>query len=485
MRGRTPALLAAGLLTVATYADTPDAAGVAVSRLASPRYAEREKAAKDLEALGPAALKALTAAQASPDEEVRARARVIRDRIELVERSKRLLEAPTLRFQFADTPLDIAVSEFVRQTGLRVNYAPKPGADAKRKVSLDTSPLPYWEAVDAFYKAAGLTEDGPPPEAPDKKVLMTTGGRAQVILRSRLTMSPPGGLPTPLTDGAMTGPAASDRAVRVRALPPSFPGSKYDDIKGEVTIQLDVDAAPAVGLQEIVGVEVRGAAAEDGRPLAAAHPDLEPAAVDYGFSGRAQFVVIDDLTFPSATPDRQVPVVLKSGGLRPRALSELSGVLIARVQAPPEPLVAVENLLDARGKTATADGFALTVLAVEERPGNRLAVRAKLTTDPVRDDINFGVLIKGQVRQFINIARETEVPAGVHGYQVRTADGRPVANATTTMVRGTSDGRTSSTEVLILFPKPTDKAADLTLAYTGRRSVLVEMPFTLKNVPVP
>ena len=64
MRGRTSALLAAGFLSVAAFAQAPDPAEAVVARLGSKRYAEREKAARELEALGPPALKALKAAGA-------------------------------------------------------------------------------------------------------------------------------------------------------------------------------------------------------------------------------------------------------------------------------------------------------------------------------------------------------------------------------------------------------------------------------------
>src|SRR5215216_5874554 len=172
MRGRIFALLAALLTFTAT--GRADSVEAAVAKLAAPRYAEREKAARDLEAIGEPALKALKAAQASADEEVRARAKVLVDKIELAERSRRLLEAPKLSLMFPDYPLDTAVQEFARQSGIRVAYHPAPGVDTKRKVSLDTGPLPYWEAVHAFYKAAGLTEDVAPPEAMEKKMVITS-----------------------------------------------------------------------------------------------------------------------------------------------------------------------------------------------------------------------------------------------------------------------------------------------------------------------
>src|SRR5215210_4568982 len=81
-------------------AQVPDPLEAKVHALAHPRYAEREKAARDLEAAGEPALKALRAARTSSDEELRARAAVVAEKIDRAVRSKRLLAAPTLALKF-------------------------------------------------------------------------------------------------------------------------------------------------------------------------------------------------------------------------------------------------------------------------------------------------------------------------------------------------------------------------------------------------
>lgn len=485
MRGRLPALLVTGLLTLNPAGRAADPAEAAVARLAAPRYAEREKAARELEALGGPALKALRAARSSGDEEVRLRAAGLVAKIEQAERSRRLLAPPKISLMFAQYPLDLAMVEFARETGLRVAYAPTPGADAKRKITLDTGPLPYWEAVHAFYKAAGLAENDLPPPAPSPERLSSPGVR-KVVVRSGAVLRS-SGIPAPirLTEGDSTRPAVLDRALRVRALPGAFPGNKYDDAKGELTLHLDADPAPTLDLLEVVGIEIRHAAAEDGRALASAYPPAEAADPTQAFL-QQKFVVLEDGLMQPPTADTHVPVVLKTGGLRPKALRELSGVVVARVLTPPEPVLTVERLLDAKGLTVTGENHALTVVAIDDVPDGRVAVRVRQTTPMAREEVNFAVAVRGRAQNFIRLTREeTRVAVGSDGFQLLDPDGKALDGVTTQVTATQSDGVRSTTEVLIRFPRPADKTLPLGLTFSARRSALVELPFTLKDVPVP
>src|SRR5262245_25802382 len=120
MRGRFLGLVGLALLAAPLVAQTPDPLAGKVQNLAHPRYVEREKAARELEAAGEPALAALKPALNSKDEELRARAAVVAERIEQAVRSDRLLAAPKLALKFDKTPLDQAVREFSAKTQIRV-----------------------------------------------------------------------------------------------------------------------------------------------------------------------------------------------------------------------------------------------------------------------------------------------------------------------------------------------------------------------------
>src|SRR5262249_32336051 len=130
-----------------------------VQGLAHPRYAEREKAARDLVVVGEPALKALRAASTSADPELRMRAAAIAEQIDRALRSERLLAAPKIAIKLDKVPLQQAVNEVGKKTGLRFQLEPTKDADFRRPVTIDTGEVPFWDAVQAFYTAAGLMEN--------------------------------------------------------------------------------------------------------------------------------------------------------------------------------------------------------------------------------------------------------------------------------------------------------------------------------------
>jgi hypothetical protein len=95
-------MLGANLALIVLIGQVPSAeSAVLVDRLGSPRYAEREAAADDLERLGRQAIPALRAARDARDLEIRTRALALVNKIEGA-----LLTQPTLvTLDFEDQPL--------------------------------------------------------------------------------------------------------------------------------------------------------------------------------------------------------------------------------------------------------------------------------------------------------------------------------------------------------------------------------------------
>jgi hypothetical protein len=493
-----------------------------VRNLAHPRYAEREKAARELERAGEPALKALKAALGSADEEVRARAAVVVAKIERTARSERLLVAPKVALKFDKTPLNQAVDEVARKTGLRFTLDGSKVADVKRSVTLDTGEVPLWEAVQAFYAAAGLAEtETPAPAPPADKDMAFRAGRQLVIKSYVRAETLAGASVIRLADGKPVLPVDLSRALRVRALPAGFAQNKYDDVKGEVTFHLDVDAVPSLNVQEIVGVDVRRATAEDARALAPAYPAPE------GFAGFgdlywvAQQVVIingDVVSGGMGGVDRTFPVTLKSGGLRPKRLAEVDGVVVARVVTPPEVLLTVPDVFGkGKGQVFQSDGLTCQVVeskgATEQLPvapravrgaGDfaapakasepaglaSISVRVVITGETGNEILNIPVQVKGRVRPFLRINRRSgEMAVNLPELRLQDADGLPL-KVTSTQVTGSQfDGSSWTQEVKLTFQKPAGIGVKgqegVSLSVHGRRVAVVELPFTLKDVSLP
>src|SRR5262245_35290592 len=218
LRRQLLAVVGSALVAMPLAAEAPDSYEAKVRGLTHPRYAEREKAARELEAAGEPALKALRAVQSSADEELRARAAVVAEKIERAVRSKRLLQAPMLTLKFDKVPLDQAVTELANKSGLRFMVDRSKIADVKRPITLNTGELPFWDAVHAFYRAAGLTED----DSTQNTSPAEDTARGRRLRRLTMSVEPLGGAPvTRLIDGKVE-PAATGSAFRVRALPASF-----------------------------------------------------------------------------------------------------------------------------------------------------------------------------------------------------------------------------------------------------------------------
>jgi hypothetical protein len=476
------------LFASCALAQTPDALDSKVRNLAHPRYAEREKAARELDAAGESALPALRAVADSTDGELRARAAAIAERIERMARSQRLLAAPKLAFKFDKVPLDEAIAEVAKQAQRHFMIDKTKIKDIKRPITLDSGELPYWEALSVFYQAAGIAED-----ISQVPVAKTESGR-RLIVRGPVSLPPQNVLVCRLVDCATPMPASTANALRVRALPANHAQNKYDDIKGEVTFHVDVDTAPGVALREIVGIEIRKATAEDGRLLASAYP-VPPFTGGIGSLDQMvmQQLVIASGDFPTeGTGGGAHPyaITLKTNGLRPTRITELHGVVVAKMMTPVEPILTVSQFLKSSGRETTADNMTIQIKEVKTSGDGRAIVQLRLITrtDESEDVLNLPVQVKGRVQQFIRINRGGRLQADLGKlpeFKLLDPTGQPLKGLTA-QVRGMSfDGSVMTQDVEIAFEKPAQGAEQLSLALMAKRVAVVEMPFVLKNVPMP
>ena len=142
------------LLTLALAA-APDAASL-VARLGSGTFAEREKASRQLEAMGCEALPALEAAMRSPDAEARARVLAVWDRIQ-----KGLLVRPTMvQLKAGDRPISEVARSIGQQAGVSIEIsqqAPEQSINAR-----EPKPIPFWDAVEKLGLGRGFLQNPGP-----------------------------------------------------------------------------------------------------------------------------------------------------------------------------------------------------------------------------------------------------------------------------------------------------------------------------------
>ena len=484
-----------GLAVLALALPAPPPPGL-LDGLGAGAFADRERAGQTVLAHGPDALPVLhRAARSHPDPEVRRRAAELVERIEKDAAAAARLAVPGVILDFDRLPLAAAVAELAGRTGVPAQLAADV-ADPGRPVTVRTGALPPWEAVEAFCRAAGLHER-PRAELPAGR----PAHEPVVRLRRASVVHPdaPGLVPVILADGLAPVPADRRGGVRVQALPADFPGHRL--LRGAGVVQLVLDVAPLPVLagggrwEGVTAVRVTDAADADGRPVWAAHPPPAPPSVTevvaFGGLGVVPGLLAPPFGDPGAWPatkpnPRHASVALRTGDRPARRLGVLAGVVCGDVTLPDQPLVSVSDLAGAAGAGAGGGGdVRLAVLRYATDPAGRTVVRVRVDTpNPwtfprANRAANVGFAPAFQMALFGPAAS----PAAA--YRFADAAGRTVHPTAVLPGETTDDGLRQSTGLEFQFARRADTGPPVRLVLVGEQTVPVEVPFTLRDVPLP
>lgn len=480
-------LLAAATLSAAAPEET-DAGTVPalIQQLGSNRFAVREAATQALEEMGTAALEPLRGALRHEDAEVRRRARLLLRKLEERADAARLLEPQRVRLVYRDTPLAEAVTDLTRKTGLEVRLEGDGEKLAERKVSLDTGEVTCWEALELFCGKAGLVEGLP----------LSNGRRFDRYsydgIERRIYATNDEHTPASTSDNrlvlrigeAKPQPLFRQGALRIRPLPIEAAGGERRT-GTETLLLLDVRLEPRLLLEGVLALRLDKAIDEKGQ--AVTQPiDAVPLPGAFPSSWDETLITWDGVTELPAGPFgdvRRVPVRLKLAEGAPRHLKELQGTLALQLQTPPEPLTTVAELQTSTGQSfAGRHGSAVKVAELRRNENGEYQLRIQVTP-PARE-----LLLPGMPARitFPNFARNWGygdlVPAPVvtaDNLTLHDAQGKKLA------LRIGSNRTINGTARELTVICSAEAGGPTRLMYSGRRSVAIEAPFTLKDVPVP
>jgi hypothetical protein len=503
MRSR-PVRLLWSVLVLLVPAAAPAAEGKApapnlprlVADLGSDDFARREQATRALDALGAPALDELRRAAAGDDAEVRRRARELVEKIERRVETARLLQPRRVHLIYKDTPVADAVADFARQTGFAIELVGDRAKLNDRKVTLDTGPVPFWEAFDQLCRKAGLVEPALLPGSGDGR----SPQEEQPVWANPYQpygagYAPPGRLT--LADGeAPALPTFLAGALRVRLLPPHVPVSVQYLGDGEKVVPLEVTPEPGLSWHGVLSLHVTRAVDDRGQVL------TQPAAYlgdggDMAMNPYGGMVIWDGSGYynpygnPGSDP-RRVPVRLKTGDRPARQVKELHGTITALAQTPPEPLLEVDNVLKAAGQSVRGvRGGSLKVVAVNAEKDGQVKVEVQVQP-PGQDVGDVPVAMGGIGGRFFRINRAVmmmrggiEAPADPGTLELLDARGQPFERLDgAAQGRGNPGNGGPQTYELIFRPHP-GQAEAARLVYSARRTVTLEVPFMLKDVPLP
>ncbi len=306
-----------------------------IKQMGSERYAQRDRAMAELEAIGAPALEALRRAAKSTDMETARRAGELVRRIEEQLLAAQALAPKKVRLKLTDVPVLDAVAELSRQSGYPVQITGDRAALTGRTVTLETGDITFWEAFDLLATRGGLAVPG---ARPTPKITAAPVPAIPAVVPRPLGVRTPTMLPPPeqitLTPGAPARHFSHAGAARVE-LNLSRPTAARDGI--DYQLVLNTAAEPRLqGFTLIGGASLKRALDEQGRTLQITDaPDAPAPTVNpYAINGVNTGLV----------PKRQQALLLHlpTGEHRPRLIKELSGTLPARVTMPNELLARLD-----------------------------------------------------------------------------------------------------------------------------------------------
>lgn len=429
-----------------------------IARLGHADFAEREAATTALAGVGESALPALRAALKAEDAEVARRAASLVEGITRAAEARRLL-APTAVTLAAtgDAPLtlgDVAAS-LTKASG--VEFVVEPAEFGRTPVtSRAAGPLPLWAAVDRV--ATELDLDWGPraiANAPADRI-------AVALVRGR---------------AGKRWPRFTDHAVAVEA---SVPAATVKLPADSLSVILQTYAEPKLGFQRLDAVVVTKATDARGQELRTLPAVLcpPPAPPSYRGRGGRNFdpVTVTVLVNPVATNFEPTPAQAlvrfanpRNGDEAPERLAALEGFLRATVAGPTEEVARVTGFDKKPIAGVVGRGLSLTVDAVPNAGDGTSSLVVTITTTP--GEVGFGDRVKG--------------PSAAGSLAVTDAAGEAFAvSVTTTTLRPMPDGRLQERLFLRLQPTDAVSGSPATLTVTGARPKRLDIPFTLRDVPL-
>jgi hypothetical protein len=398
-------------------------------------------------------------------------------RIERRLETAHLLEPKQVRLTFTDTPLPEAVAELKRQTGYNLQLGSDPNRLANRKITLDTGSVPFWRALELFCEKAGLSErNAGLPTGPEARATLEAS-----ILRARRLNQQSGyaGLgetALQLVDvRPVARPTSVTGAVRFQVVPATGNWLLTSN-NAETLLLLEITAEPRLTWQGALDVRVEKALDENGQLLTpVATPMLPTSDVDLRLLLEAEL--------GRGEASSQVAVRLRKGSKPATLLRELRGTVTAQVLTPPQAILTIADVLRAGGQTFKGtDGAAVQVLEAGRQANGSYRLRLQTEGLPRGVLVRAGGLIvraNGAARILTN-----QVAGSNSTWALQDAEGRAfrcVAFEANYVALGGGVGQ----EIRLTFEPDPRLGEPTRLVQKGRRTVLLDVPFTFENVPLP
>jgi hypothetical protein len=457
-----------------------------IKQMGSDAFSEREKATKELAAIGLPALEALRKAARSDDAEVRRRAGKLLPNIERRAERIRILAPVHVHLVYKDTPLHKAVADFQEKSGYTIYLLDPEGKLKVRKITLETGETTFWHALALFCEKAEISQ-GFEDDLPDDNPWRPESGR-EIILK----------------DGKSKKMPTDDRcAVRIQVTAKDErPGNWYE---GELTLPLEVSLEPKLtwngmhSSDSFLSIHIDKAVDDQGQKLSMVIPK-KTAAGEVDISSNPPRIRKSD---PQSTlsmsrhpfPPRSkwgagltsVAILdLRKGAKQAKSLKELKGILTMKFYSEVRPVIVVDKLDKAAGKTFKgAGGSSITIVKVVAEE-EQTTLELELHDGDIKRQLC--LYSPGECIALAGLGQFTHINWALC---VQDAKGKSLprddklSHGPIPMQKRGNDGRLKIVgNCSFLFRHDRDKGRPARVIYLGRRLVTVKVPFALKDVPL-
>jgi hypothetical protein len=258
-----------------------------------------------------------------------------------------------------------------------------------------------------------------------------------------------------------TVPTDDGTAVRVRARKGA--GTSGASAEGNTLLVMEVAPEPKLRLQRVVSVAVGKAVDDQGQTREPA--ELAGPAPDH---------------FNPIVPADVATVQFKKAPKGAASLREVSGTVTAQVLKAPQPYLVVIDLVGSAGKSVRAtDGGTLRVLDVARAPTGQFQVR--FAFDPPARLAPAGGLSSVTQRAGRLVVRGRNGDGPEHEFAVLDAKGAVLALVGV----GVHANAAGAVEHVVTCQPREGQGEPAELVYTISPSATIDVPFTLRNVPLP
>ncbi len=364
-------------------------------------------------------------------------------------------------------------------------------------ITLDTGEVAFWQAIEQFLQVAGLTEN-PNPEP----VKPTNSNQRYYTQQIDWGGYQPNNPALSTHDGKIhlmsgkTVAACSDKVVRVKAVAKDMGAH----IRGsnELELILDVSPSPNVGWQGLNRLDIQRAVDDRNRVLKQSHiigndggdsMGFDNDGVWFGLNGGVQFSSQYEFGPQGQTVNPyHVPIKLLAKDSYSKYLKELQGVISARMLSPLEALITVNDLGKATSdKIFSSDGRNLTIVEIKLAKNGLQTLRVKLSSPAFNQQMVFPGRFRGRMQPFMTIqSNGVDVMTNSPNLELQNAEGK-ILTGVSQFVSGQdySPNGITTEYTMTVNTKAKGNSQPTKLVLKGRRTVDVEIPFTLKNVPLP